>query len=116
MKHLGWYLKPTVELGLLFSSRHNDPLEGCIYFLLDGVDDLSNGRTASSLVSFCDANWGPQDASIPDRTKPLRQISQEETRSICGHVLTKGARPILWKVHKERKWTHFGKSQNTTIT
>ena len=92
VKHLGRYIKSTADLGLLFSSRRNVQLESYVHFPVNDVDDLSNGGTAPSISGFCDANWGPQDASLPSTfsTLPIRSISLSETRSICGHVLMMG--------------------------
>jgi hypothetical protein len=103
VKYLGRYLKSTADLGLLFSSRRNTTFEGYIYFPLSETDDLPSGGTAPRLTSFCDANWGPQDASLPNPLGPLRQVSIDESRSICGHLLMMGGCPIFWKVHKENR-------------
>jgi hypothetical protein len=105
VKHLGRYIKSTAELGLLFSSRRNVALESYVYFPVNGVDDLPSGGTAPTLLGFCDANWGPQDASIPQvsDSSSLRLISPLETRSICGHVLMMGGAPVFWKCHKESR-------------
>ena len=70
---------------------------------MDNTDLLSNGQVAPTITGFCNANWGPQDASIPSTSQPLHQISQAETRSICGHVLTLGGAPVLWKCHRENR-------------
>jgi hypothetical protein len=105
VKHLGRYIKSTAELGLLFSSRRNVALESYVYFPVNGVDDLPSGGTAPTLLGFCDANWGPQDASIPQvsDSSSLRLVSPLETRSICGHVLMMGGAPVFWKCHKESR-------------
>jgi len=56
------------------------------------------------LIGLCDANWGPQDASLPSNQLLLaRSISTEEKRSICGHVLMMGGAPVFWKCHKEKR-------------
>ncbi len=45
---------------------------------------------APTLLGFCDANWGPQDASLPNNnaSSSSRLVSTNETHSICSHVLT----------------------------
>ena len=53
-----------------------------------------------SLTTFCDANWGPQDASRPSPTKYSSSFINE-SRSICGHIFFMGGCPILWKTHEE---------------
>jgi len=99
VKHLGRYIKSTADLGLVFSSRRNTTLESFFHFPTNNVDDLASGGTAPSLVAFCDANWGPQDASLPSTNNPsLRLISPHETRSICGHVLMMGGSPAFGNV------------------
>ena len=84
-------------------SQGNPTLEGCIHFPLNGEDQLSDSRTAPSLVAFCDANWGPQDASVPHPGQVLCRVSIHETRSICSHVFTMGGAPLYWKTHKEAR-------------
>ena len=101
VKYLGRYLKSTADLGLLFSAHRNTALEGYFHFPLFETDDLPSRGTAPHLISFCDANWGPQDASLPTSHGSLRQLSIDETRSICGHLLMMGGGPIFWKVHKK---------------
>ena len=95
IKHLGRYIKSTADLGLLFSSRRNVPLESYVHFPVNTQDDLPLGGTVPSLIGFCDANWGPQDDSLPSSSTTPRQISLNETRSICGHILFMGGSPIL---------------------
>ena len=105
IKHLGRYIKSTADLGLLFSSRRNVPLESYVHFPVNTQDDLPLGGTAPTIISYCDANWGPQDASLPSTLchTPIRSISTHETRSICGHVLMMGGAPVFWKCHKENR-------------
>jgi hypothetical protein len=66
---------------------------------------LPNSSTTSytpPLATFCDANWGPQDASHPSPTN-TRPVSIHESKSICGHIFFYGGCPILWKTHKEAR-------------
>jgi hypothetical protein len=76
-------------------------LESYIHFPLSD-DDPNNSSSPPNLNSFCDANWGPQDASQPSSTN-TRAVSIEESRSICGHLFLMGGCPILWKTHKEAR-------------
>jgi hypothetical protein len=101
VKHVGKYILSTMDLGLHFSSQPNSTLESYIHFPLSDGDPLSPSTTPT-LNSFCDANWGPQDASQPSPTN-IRPVSIEETRSICGHIFFMGGCPILWKTHKEAR-------------
>jgi hypothetical protein len=52
------YLASTKKLGIYFSSRRRSTLESFLHF-----------PVPTSLVSMSDANWGPQDASVP--TEPV---------------------------------------------
>jgi hypothetical protein len=75
VKHLGRYIFSTMELGLQFTSLPNSSLESYIHF------PLSNDGSCSSdnnLTTFCDANWGPQDASRPSPCN-TRLVSIDET-------------------------------------
>ena len=92
-KYVGKYLKATAGLGLLFSSRHNSTLEGFVFFPV-------HGPRISEMIAFADANWGPQDASRPTLAN-TREISLDETKSICGHIMFYAGAPIYWSSHKE---------------
>jgi len=52
------------------------------------------------MFACADANWGPQDASRPTASTS-REISLDETKSICGHIIFYGAAPVFWASHKE---------------
>ncbi len=101
VKHVGKYILSTMDLGLQFTSKPNSSLESFIHFPLSDGDPL-DPSTTPSFNSFCDANWGPQDASKPSATN-LREVSILESRSICGHIFFMGGCPILWKTHKEAR-------------
>jgi hypothetical protein len=96
-KYVGHYILSTLDLGLLFSTRATSNLETFIHFPLP---DTSNLSTDFLLTSFCDTNWGPQDASHPS-SHNVRPVSIHESKSICGHLFFYGDCPILWKTHKE---------------
>jgi hypothetical protein len=99
VKHVGKYILSTMDLGLHFSSKPNSSLESYIHFPLSDSDPLAPS-SHPSLTTFCDANWGPQDASKPSPTN-MRNISIDKSKSICGHIFFMGGCPILWKTHKE---------------
>ncbi len=90
-RYVGKYIMATANLGLHFSSRRNEKLEAFVFF-----------PPQDSLLGFCDANWGPQEASRPTSAN-VREVSMAETRSICGHILYLGGAPIFWKSHKESR-------------
>jgi len=64
-----------------------------------------DGVILPSLQGFANANWGPQDASIPTQHTTC-QVSLMETCSICGHLLFLCGAPILWKSQKELHNSH----------
>jgi hypothetical protein len=78
------------------TSRQNSVLEGFVFFPVDNRSD----HDKLNVIAFCDANWGPQDASKPTPLN-VREISLDETKSICGHVIIMGGAPIFWASHKE---------------
>ena len=48
--------------------------------------------------AYTDANWGPQDASHP---KPNETITQDECRSLLGHIVLRMGGPVLWDCKRE---------------
>jgi hypothetical protein len=77
-------LKPQASLGSF------------IHFPLP--DSPPSPSPSSSFTTFCDANWGPQDASHPSPTNNPSVTIQESVH--CGHIFFYGGCPILWKTHK----------------
>jgi hypothetical protein len=97
LEHVGCYIKATSDYGISFSSRSNAALlEAFIQFPLD-----DNNPTKPSPTAFVDSNWGPQDASTPT-PQNRHQVSMDETRSICGHLVFLSNGPLVWKSHKEK--------------
>ena len=92
-KYVARYLNSTMSLGLLFDQEEaNSDFEGYTHFPIDPFVP----------TAFCDANWGPQDASSPT-DKNSRVISLEETQSMCGFILFMRGTPIMWKCFKEKR-------------
>jgi hypothetical protein len=114
VKHVAKYILSTMDLGLQFTSKPNSSLESFIHFpLSDG--DPTDPTMPPSFNSFCDANWGPQDASKPSPTN-TREVSIQESRSICGHIFFIGGCPILWKTHKEARFSHSSSEAEVKAT
>ena len=86
------YLKGTKELGLTFSSegQSNDKIDGFLNFPVN----------TPSMSALTDANWGPQDQSIPKSNKILPKLDLFKTRSISGYVLTLHG-PIHWQSKRQ---------------
>ena len=97
LRHVGRYVKATMDYGITFSSQANPDLEAFIQFPL-GDDDANLPKPSG----FADANWGPQDASVPTDSS-TRQVTLDETRSICGHLVFLSNGPLIWKSHKEKR-------------
>jgi len=93
-KYVGRYILSTLDLGLLFSTRATSSLETFIHFPLPST---SNSPTAPVVTTFCDANWGPQDASHPSPTN-TRNVSIHESKSICGHLFFMVVAPFCGKL------------------
>ena len=79
------YLKSTPHLGIKFSSKHQSNIESFVQFPLD----------PSRLHALTDANWGPQDQSVPKPNDPPVKLELFKTRSIAGHVIWWGG-PLDW--------------------
>ena len=44
---------------------------------------------------MCDANWGPQDQSVPKQYQPQKQLPLFQSRSVSGYLLWLGG-PLHW--------------------
>ena len=91
VKCIIWYLKGTKSKGISFSSKTNPQLLAFIKFPI-----------RNQIVSLCDANWGPQDQSVP----PLgtnKQVELFKNRSVSGFLVWLGG-PIHW-VSKRQSFT-----------
>jgi hypothetical protein len=97
-RYVGRYILSKMDLGVVFSTHATNSLESYIYFPLS--DDTA--ITHPFLSTFCDAKWGPQDASHPVSSHP-RPVSIDESKSIRGHLFFYGGCPVLWKTHKEKR-------------
>ena len=107
IKYAGQYLKATAHYGLVYSSNCKDHVEAYVNFPLDSLIQLTadDGTLLPSLQGFADANWGPQDASVPTPHN-MCKISPVEIRSVCGHLLFLCGALILWKSQKELRNSH----------
>jgi hypothetical protein len=84
-KYVLRYLKGTSHLGITFTSRINTSLESFVKFPID----------PSKLHPFSDANWGPQDASVPKPNDPPTELELFKSRSISGFIIWLGG-PLHW--------------------
>ena len=83
-KHAIRYLKGTAQRGICFSSADNPTLESFVKFPID----------PSKLTPLTDANWGPQDQSVPKSNTPQPQLPLFKTRSLAGYIIGLGVQSI----------------------
>ena len=84
-KHVLRYVKGTKSMGITFSSKDNDKLQSFVKFPIP----------ASQITALTDANWGPQDASIPKPGLPPVELDLFKSRSVSGYVIWLGG-PMHW--------------------
>ena len=78
------YIKGTIHKGITFSTTPNSKLEAYIKFPLPPQP-----------VALTDANWGPQDQSVPKPSDPPVQLELFKTRSLSGFIIWDHG-PIHW--------------------
>jgi hypothetical protein len=90
LRHVGRYEKAeaTPDYGISFSSWSHAALESFVEFPIDDSKDKPHP------MAFADANWRPQDASIPSDSN-ARSIDLGETRSVCGHLVFLSNGPLI---------------------
>lgn len=99
-KHVLRYLKGTKNLGISFSSRRNTLIESFVKFPID----------PTKLHPFSDANWGPQDASVPKPNDPPQELDLFKSRSISGFLIWLGG-PLLHWVSKRQSITAWSSTE-----
>ena len=77
------YLKGTQHHGIAFHSDTNNTLEAFIKFPINKI------------VGFTDANWGPQDQSVPKPTVSPVTLELFKSRSLSGFIIYDHG-PIHW--------------------
>ena len=88
-KHVIKYLKGTANFGIIFSSDTDLTLASFVHFPLN----------KSRLVGISDANWGPQDQSVPVTPVP-DSVELFKTRSISGHIIILNG-PLHWSAKRQ---------------
>ena len=84
------YLKGTSNLGISFSTLPNTSLESFVKYPVD----------PSQLLPFTDANWGPQDQSVPKANDPPVLLDLWKSRSISGFMIWLGG-PLHWQSKRQ---------------
>jgi hypothetical protein len=89
------YILGTIDHGLWFIHKPNNTLVNSIGFV----------RPPNT--TFSDANWGPQNASIPTASQPPIHIDTNYNQALYGHITYRSGGPISWSVFRESRnsWT-----------
>jgi len=90
-KYVIRYLKGTKSKGITFDSKSNQQLISHTHFPIQ----------TSKLTATADANWGPQDQSIPDPKSPPQELDLFKTRSLSGHLITFMG-PVQWSSKRQK--------------
>jgi hypothetical protein len=94
-KHILRYLKGSSSRGIRFTSKgHHGKLTGYYDYPI-----ASNDKTSS----YCDANWGPQDASQPNDSNKDDLVTIDECRSLSGVIIVRMGGAVAWKSNREKK-------------
>ena len=79
------YIKGTINKGITFSTHGNSRLAAFLKF----------PTAPKHPIALTDANWGPQDQSIPKPHHPPEELDLFKSRSLSGFILW-GNGPIHW--------------------
>ena len=93
-KHVVRYLKGMQNLGISFHSKDNSTLNSHVKFPID----------SSTITALTDANWGPQDQSHPNPSKP-KELELFKSRSMSGYLIWLGG-PIHWVAKRQSITAH----------
>ena len=85
--HVVKYLASTSSIGLYYTSDHSEPFHAFVHFPPE-VDD--------ALQAYCDANWGPMDASVPKPGVTPPEQSLDSLRSLSGWFVMYSGAPVAW--------------------
>ena len=89
------YLKGTKQLGICFSSQHNQAMESYVKFPI----------LPDKITALCDANWGPQDQStVPQHSIPA-ELETFKSQSISGFLIYLLG-PLDWCSRRQRLTAH----------
>ena len=85
--HVIRYLASTPSHGLYFTSNCTEPLHAFSHFPT---------TDSPSLAAYCNANWGPLDASVPTPNVTPPEQNMASLRSISGWMVMHSGAPIAW--------------------
>jgi len=93
-KYVIKYIKGTQDHGITFSSDTNTFITSALHFPLQETQP-------NEVIGITDANWGPQDQSVPNPTSPSVELDKFKTRSISGHIIQFHG-PLHWSSRRQR--------------
>jgi hypothetical protein len=85
------YILGTIDHGLRLTHKPNTTLVNFIGFV------------PPPNTTFSDANWGPQNSSVPTASQPAIHTDINYTRSLYGHGTYRYGGPIYWSVFHESR-------------
>ena len=90
IKHIIKYLKGTKSLGIAFHTNSPISIQSFIHFPIQ----------EAKIFALNDANWDPQDQSVPPKHKKLPPVDLHVTRSISGHIIIING-PVQWSAKRQ---------------
>ena len=85
------YVKGSKALGITFDTNTDLNLASFVHFPIK----------TQNLTGISDANWGPQDQSVPVPNKKNPDLELFKSRSLSGHLITLHG-PIHWSSKRQR--------------
>jgi len=85
------YLKGSTEYGIKFTNTTNIDLLSFVNFPIQ----------RKTLTGIADANWGPQDQSVPHPDKTYPDLEFFKSRSISGHIIVLHG-PLHWQSKRQK--------------
>ena len=79
-KYVLHYLKGTSQMEIRFSSRESSKASAFVQFFL----------SLSTMIPFTDANWGPQDTSMPYPNRTYENLELFKSQSLSGFIMWLG--------------------------
>ena len=83
------YIKGTIDKGITFSTANKRSLAAFVKFPIP-----------QNIIALTDANWGPQDQSVPKPGSPPSYVDIFKSRSLSGYVIW-GNGPIHWQSKRQ---------------
>jgi len=93
-KYVIKYIKGTQDHGITFSSDANTFITSALHFPLQETQP-------NEVIGITDANWGPQDQSVPHANSSPIELDKFKTRSISGHIIQFHG-PLHWSSRRQR--------------